>query len=396
MRVGTPWERQLKKIKTEGVPLLVWGEQFDEATLEQARHLARLPFAFRHVALMPDAHVGYGMPIGGVLAAEGQIIPNAVGLDIGCGMRAWKTNITAEEMAIERDAILADIQRSVPQGFHWHDASQADLTGICEQAPDIPALQAEIAKAERQVGTLGGGNHFIELQVDSAGVVWVMIHTGSRNVGKQMAEYYNRVARDENRRTASEVPPEWGLAHLAIDAEPGAEYFAVMTWCLRFARENRRLIAEAVQKVISRRLSAVEPGPSLDVHHNYASLEEHFGTPVVVHRKGAVRAEGEVIVPGSMGTASYIAEGSANVQSFESCSHGAGRAMGRKAAVRALPRERVLEELERRGVRVVSADRRGIAEEAPAAYKDIEEVMGWQGDLVTPRIRLVPIGVVKG
>jgi tRNA-splicing ligase RtcB len=386
----------METITTERVPILIWGEGADEQTLAQTRNLANLPFAKRHIALMPDAHVGFGMPIGGVLAAEGQVIPHAVGLDIGCGVRAWRTNIPAEKLLPMRSAILADVQRSVPQGFEWHKRSQIDRTQVFDSPPDVPALRAEIEKAERQIGTLGGGNHFIELQVDSSGVVWAMIHSGSRNVGKQMAEHYDRVARDENRRRGSEVPLEWGLAHLAIDEESGAEYLAVMDWCLHFARENRRLMGEAVQTALSRRFPGIEPDPAVDVHHNYAAVEEHFGEDLVVHRKGAVRARGTVIVPGSMGTASYIGTGTGNPDAFESCSHGAGRAMGRKAAVRALPRQHVLDELEQRGVRLLTHSTRDVAEEAPEAYKDIEQVMRWQTDLVEPRIRLVPIGVVKG
>lgn len=386
----------MKSITTEHVPILVWGEAVDEPTLDQARHLANLPFAVGHVALMPDAHVGYGMPIGGVIAAEGQVIPHAVGLDIGCGMRTWRTGITAEALLPVRDAILADIQRAVPQGFHWHETSQADRTDLFDEVLDVPVLREQMARAERQLGTLGGGNHFIELQVDASGVVWVMIHSGSRNVGKQTAERYDRLARDENRRRLSEVPLEWGLAHLDVESEAGAEYLVAMDWCLRFAAENRRLIGEAVQRAISRRFPATEPDPAIDVHHNYAAVEEHFGEKVVVHRKGAVRARGTVIVPGSMGTASYIGVGLGNPDSFESCSHGAGRAMGRKAAMRALSREHVLAELESSGVRLVTASKRAVAEEAPEAYKDIEDVMRWQRDLVEPRIRLTPLGVVKG
>jgi tRNA-splicing ligase RtcB len=386
----------VKSITTERVPILVWGESIDEQALVQARNLANLPFAVRHIALMPDAHVGFGMPIGGVLAAEGQVIPHAVGLDIGCGMRTWKAGVTAEELLPVRDAILHDIQRAVPQGFHWHEASQADRTDLFDEVPDIPVLREQMARAERQLGTLGGGNHFIELQVDASGVVWAMIHSGSRNVGLQTAERYDQIARDENRRRLSGVPLEWGLAHLDIGSEAGAEYLAAMDWCLRFAAENRRLMGEAVQSAISRRFPSAQAGPAIDVHHNYAAVEEHFAQKVVVHRKGAVRALGPVIVPGSMGTASYIGEGLGNPDSFESCSHGAGRAMGRKAAMRALSREHVLKELESSGVRLVTASKRAVAEEAPEAYKDIEDVMRWQRDLVEPRIRLIPIGVVKG
>ncbi|MBA4370201.1 MAG: RtcB family protein [Coriobacteriaceae bacterium] len=387
----------MRIIDTERLPIHVWGEDADEGTMRQTRNLANLPVARHHVALLPDAHVGFGMPIGGVLAAAGAVVPHAVGLDIGCGVRAWRTNVPAVELLRVRDGILNDIQRSVPQGFEWHATSQAERTDVFDEMPDVPALLAERDKAARQLGTLGGGNHFVELQVDSAGVVWAMIHSGSRNVGKLMADRYDAFAREAAARGGPDaVPLEWGLAHLSTESEAGAEYLAVMEWCLRFARENRRLMAEAVQRAVARHFPDESPDDALDVHHNYATAEEHFGELLIVHRKGAVRAEGRVIVPGSMGTASYIGEGIASPESFESCSHGAGRAMGRKQAVRTIPRERVVAQLEERGVRLFKARRRDLAEEAPEAYKDIEAVMRAQADLVEPLVRLTPIGVVKG
>ncbi len=386
----------MHEIATDGLPLKVWGEGIDDAALDQARNLARLPFAFRHVALMPDTHVGYGMPIGGVLATRGQVIPHAVGLDIGCGVRAWHTNIPAAEFAGARDTVLNDVQRSIPTGFEWHSDSQEHRTRLFADMPDVESLRSESHKAVRQVGTLGGGNHFIELQKDSDGGIWAMVHSGSRNLGKQMADHYDAVAKAESRKSGSPVPPEWGLAHLASDSEAGREYIEVMEFCLRFARENRRLMAESVRAAIDRRFPGVTPAEDIDVHHNYAAEEEHFGERVIVHRKGAVRAVGTVLVPGSMGTASYVCRGLANPESFESCSHGAGRAMGRKAAVRSFPREQVMKELAAVGVRLFKAKKRDLAEEAPAAYKDIEEVMRHQSDLVEPLVRLTPIGVVKG
>jgi tRNA-splicing ligase RtcB (3'-phosphate/5'-hydroxy nucleic acid ligase) len=224
----------------------------------------------------------------------------------------------------------------------------------------------------------------------------MMVHSGSRNLGKQMAEYYDKLAKSENRAGSSTVPSEWGLAHLAIDSEAGAEYLEAMGFCLRFARENRRLMAERVRAAVERRFPGVTPAAEIDVHHNYAAAEEHFGELVIVHRKGAVRAEGVVLVPGSMGTASYVCRGLANPESFLSCSHGAGRVMGRKAAMRAFPREQVMRELEAAGVRLFKAKKHDLAEEAPAAYKDIEDVMRYQSDLVEPLVRLTPIGVFKG
>lgn len=226
--------------------------------------------------------------------------------------------------------------------------------------------------------------------------MWAMVHSGSRNIGKQMGEHYDRVARRENARGSSTVPPEWGLAHVPIDSAAGEEYLEVMRWCLRFAEENRRLMAEQFQRALDRRFPDARPEPAVAVHHNYAAVEEHFGEEVVVHRKGAVRAVGRVIIPGSMGTASYIAEGLANPDAFESCSHGAGRRLGRKEAKRTLPRETVMAGLNASDVRLFKIKKGDVAEEAPAAYKDIEDVMDRQRDLAKPLVRLRPLGVVKG
>lgn len=386
----------MRTIATEPLPIHSWADDVDERTLVQARNLANLPFAFHHVALMADAHVGFGMPIGGVLATLGQVIPHAVGLDIGCGMVAWPTNITQAELAPVRDQVLNDIQRSVPTGFEWHKRSQAEHTALFDDMPDVPALRAQREKAELQLGSLGGGNHFLELQADPEGMVWAMVHSGSRNLGKQMGERYDALARNENRTHSSTVPLEWGLAHLPIESAAGQEYLEVMGWCLRFAAESRRLMAEQIQRALDRRFPGVAPGKPIAIHHNYAAIEEHFGETVVVHRKGAVHAVGRVIVPGSMGTASYIGEGLVNPDSFESCSHGAGRRLGRKQAKRELPRELVMQQLRDRDVRLYKAKKGDVAEEAPDAYKDIEDVMIHQADLVRPIVRLTPLGVVKG
>jgi tRNA-splicing ligase RtcB (3'-phosphate/5'-hydroxy nucleic acid ligase) len=379
-----------------GVPLKVWGRLPEEGTLTQARHLAALPFAWKWVAVMPDAHVGYGMPIGGVLAALGRVIPHAVGLDIGCGVRVWRTNVRVDAFMPYRDAVLSDIQRSVPVGFDWHDRPQTDRTALFDAMPDIPALLLEREKAMRQVGSLGGGNHFLELQRDDDGALWAMVHSGSRNLGKQMATHYNDLAKRENAASRDAVPSEWGLAHVASDSGVGAEYLEVMTFCLAFARESRRLMAEAVQAAIARRFPGVEPDEALDVHHNYAAIETHYGAEVVVHRKGAVRASGQVAIPGSMGTHTWLGRGLDNPESFHSCSHGAGRRLGRKQAVRGIPVERVMSQMRERDVRLFKRKKGDIAEEAPEAYKDIDAVMAAQRDLVEPTVLLRPIGVVKG
>ncbi len=383
-------------IDDEPLPIKVWGEGIDEGALDQARRLANLPFAFHHVAIMPDAHVGYGMPIGGVLATEGQVIPHAVGLDIGCGVRAWRTNVPAEEMREAREAVFGEVMRVVPTGFEWHHEGQYGRTDLFDDMPDIDILLTEAEKAARQVGTLGGGNHFIELQSDEEGIAWVMVHSGSRNVGKQVAEHYDRLAKAKNRSEGSPVPPAWGLVHLATDSPEGEEYLEAMRWCMRFAKENRRLMSETVQAAVDSVFPGVRPDEAIDVHHNYAAVEEHFGRRVVVHRKGAVRAEGTVLVPGSMGTASYVCEGLAHPDSFCSCSHGSGRRLGRKAAMRSIPRERVMASLAEKDIRLFKVKKGDLAEEAPEAYKDIEDVMRWQEDLVRPTIRLKPMAVLKG
>lgn len=376
---------------TERVPIKMWADP-DEGTLEQARHLAALPFAFRHVALMPDTHIGYGMPIGGVLATRGTVIPNAVGVDIGCGMRLWKTGVTVDEFIPVRDKVLNYIQRNIPTGFGRHK-NPRDIP----EMPDIDPLQAQADIAALSIGTLGGGNHFIEVQRDEDGNVWAMLHSGSRNLGKTMCDHYNRAARDLNARWHSQVPDEWQLAFLPLDTDEGQEYMAVMGYCLEFAKANRAAMQAAVVEAFTAFLpGAADCSVAFDIHHNYAAMEHHFGQNVMVHRKGAVKARGPVIIPGSMGSASYFCSGLDNPESFGSCSHGAGRAMGRKQAQREISVESVVLEMRDADIALYKANKSDVAEECRAAYKDIEDVMAHQADLVSADVRLTPLGVVKG
>lgn len=378
------------------VPIRSWAPDPDPETLAQTRHLASLPFAFRHVALMADAHVGYGMPIGGVLAAKGAVIPNAVGLDIGCGVRAWRTNLTVEEFLPVRDRALNDIQRNVPTGHEWR---KRELAGdsLFARMPDLPHLRAQERRARQQLGTLGSGNHFIEVQRDPEGRVWAAVHSGSRNVGKRMAEHHNAVAKDlgEREGLTREVPPGWDLAYLPLGTPEAEEYLTVMGWCLDFALENRQAMMEVMHEAFLRALPRYDPGPPLDVHHNYAARETHFGEEVVVHRKGAIRAVGDVVIPGSMGTRSYIGRGLANPEAFESCAHGAGRRLGRREAKRSITVEHVILSLKEADIRLFKPKKSDVAEEAPEAYKDIGEVMAEQADLVEALVELTPLGVVK-
>lgn len=384
-------------VEGERIPIKVWSsEQVEGGALEQARHLANLPFAREWIALMPDTHQGYGMPIGGVLASEGFVVPNAVGLDIGCGVRAWRTNISAEDFLPHRQRVLNDIQRNVPTGFEKQKTPRA--AAVFESMPQVAPLIAEREHAAHQIGTLGGGNHFFEAQSDPDGALWMMVHSGSRNLGKQMANHYDGLARTFNGRQPADlqVPPQWDLAPLPIDSAEGAEYLRVMTWCVDFAHANREAMAEVAHYALARAFPDYAPGDPIEVSHNYASVETHFGRELVIHRKGAVHAVGTVLVPGSMGTASYIGRGLANPEAFESCAHGAGRAMSRHAAKQQIPVQAVVEQLRERDVALLKARKADVAEEAPGAYKDIDRVMLDQRDLVEITAKLLPLGVVKG
>jgi len=383
------------------VPLKIWTDDVEAGAMEQARHLAELPFAFRHVAIMGDCHQGYGMPIGGVLATQGVVIPNAVGVDIGCGMRAFALTCPLARFMDRRDAIMHEIQRAIPTGFNHHHAKQPDWLDLFTEVTlygETPILEREYEKSLYQIGTLGGGNHFIEAQAtgdDELSGVAFMLHSGSRNVGFQVAKHYNKLAIEMNARWHSSVPKDHELAFLPLDSDEGQTYLAEMNACLRFAYLNREHMMHAIQSVLYR--EGIGWGDEIDIHHNYAAMENHFGKNVMVHRKGAVRArEGEtVIIPGSMGSASYIGAGLGNRESFMSCSHGAGRAMGRKAAQRAIPAADVLAEMEAADIALYKVKKADVAEECRRAYHDIDVVMANQADLVRITTKLRPLAVVK-
>ena len=381
------------------VPLKSWAEDLEAGAAEQAEHLTDLPFAFRHVALMPDAHQGYGMPIGGVLATMGVVVPNAVGVDIGCGMRAGATDVRVNNLRPGTvDNIMRRITELVPTGFKHHATDQAgweDLLPDLVNSQDAPVVNREYFASLRQIGTLGGGNHFIEAQADGEGALHFMLHSGSRNIGFKVAKHYNDLARELNSRWHASVPREWDLAFLPLDSDEGKLYMREMNVCLAFAKENRARMWSAIRSVLADYSIALDDG--FDVHHNYAALENHYGKNVVVHCKGAVRArKGErVIIPGSMGSRSYIGTGMGNPESFSSCSHGAGRAMGRKAAKRDISAAQVLAEMEAAGIALFKPDTADVAEECQQAYKDIDDVMAAQVDLVAPTLTLRPVAVIK-
>lgn len=381
----------MKIINKGRLPIKAWAAKIENGAIDQAVNLANFPFAFRHIALMADVHEGYGMPIGGVLATEAVIIPNAVGVDIGCGVIALKTDIqkVAKEQIKE---VLGKTRRMIPMGFKHHQKSQ-EWKGF-DQAPEIKIIQQELASAQCQLGTLGGGNHFIELQKGSDGHVWLMIHSGSRNIGLKVAKHYNQLAKKINQKAVTQVPNEHDLAYLPLDSSEGEEYSVAMNFCLEFAKASREMMAEKFYRAFMEVTSSAKILETVHIHHNYAAKEIHFNKKVIVHRKGAISAQkGQLgIIPGSMGTPSYIVEGLGNPESFRSCSHGAGRVMSRKKANQIIDEEMANQSMKG----IVFDSWHGDYAECPLAYKSIQEVMDNQLDLVKPLIKLNPLGVLKG
>ncbi len=388
-----------KIITTEKTPIKLWLDDIEPGTLEQAKNLANLPFVHEHVAIMPDAHLGYGMPIGGVMATVGVIIPNAVGVDIGCGMGAVRTSLTNISEGQLKDTVR-EIRRTVPLGFKHHKKRQDKRLMPKTKALPVsmmPIVSREYDNALTQLGTLGGGNHFIEIQRGNDGHIWLMVHSGSRNIGFKVANYYNRLAMDLNSRQKSPIPLKWQLAFLTLDSEAGSNYLAEMEYCIDFAYANRQLMIERIKDALLRIAAPVFFDPVINIAHNYAAREHHFGREVMVHRKGATSARaGELgIIPGSQGTPSYIVRGRGNSESFESCSHGAGRRMGRKQAQRRLDLASERKRLDDQGI-IHSLYRKNDLDEAPGAYKNVVEIVDNQLDLVEVVVELRPLAVIKG
>ena len=409
------WE---KHEETWARPIKSWCADCEDGAVKQAVNLACHPALFHHVALMPDAHLGYGMPIGGVVAADNVVIPAAVGVDIGCGMIATETDISAETFADMsfRRAFQEKLKTRIPVGDGVSHETEQAWDGFESYAADNEA-RANMwpSKLDRMnLGTLGGGNHFIELQKttaldgdgepDGGAKVWLMIHSGSRNLGKRIEEHYHTIAERLCARFHVQLADK-DLAFIPIEEKEGHNYFTDMQFALRYAKENRRRMMEVMKETLAEFAPEVNFIRTIDIHHNYAAFEEHFGRKVCVHRKGATSAKLDEIgvIPGSMGTASYIVRGLGNPESFMSCSHGSGRRMSRTAASTTL----TAEECDKAMDGIVCErwhEYRGYGKgkgrldlsEAPQAYKDIESVIDAERDLVEPLVRLVPLANLKG
>lgn len=401
------------------MPIKVWLERIgdmEDSCLEQAYHLAELPFLHQWVCLMPDTHTGKGMPIGGVIATEGVIIPNAVGVDIGCGMGFVGTNVKFQDIEDIQTpngsiicAIIGDILRNIPVGFAHHKEPQHSYTLLraeneLDKYERDTELLGQIEAGYFQIGTLGGGNHFIELQVDDEGYLGIMIHSGSRHFGKSVCDYFHNRARELNKKWYSTVPDEYRLAFLPVDSDDGRAYINWMNLCLDFAYENREKMMLKTKAIFEKYIKKstdireVEYHMEVNCHHNYAAIENHYQKNVWVHRKGAVRANNGdiVVIPGAMGSYSYVVQGKGNPESFCSSSHGAGRAYSRKGAMNAFTCEQVMNDLKKQKVVLGKRNKKNVAEECRFAYKDIDMVMRNQTDNVEIIKRLKTVGVVKG
>ena len=409
------WTKQLDPLS---LPIRSWCADVEPGALTQAENLSRHPALFSHVALMPDCHQGYGMPIGGVVAADQAVIPAAVGVDIGCGMRAVETDLPAERFADirVRRALQERLKERIPVGEGVSHPDRQEWDGFESYIANNEARAGLWpAKLDRMnLGTLGGGNHFVELQRSTAldgdgepeggAKVWLMIHSGSRNLGKRIEEHYHRRAAQLCQRYRVRLPDP-DLAFLPIEEAEGHDYFTDMLFALRYAEENRRRMMAAFKETVAEFAPEATFVRELDVHHNYAAFETHFGKKVCVHRKGATSAKKDEfgIIPGSMGAASYIVRGLGNPDSFESCSHGAGRKMSRIAACTNLTAaecdaalEGIVYERWHAYKKFGKAKGRLDLSEAPQAYKDIDDVIDAERYLVEPLVRLVPLASLKG
>jgi tRNA-splicing ligase RtcB len=376
-------------------------DEIEPGAFEQLRNAAKHPEVGSAIAVMPDCHVGYGITIGCVFPTVNAVLPNAVGVDIGCGMCALNTGVRYDRERMNKSfwrQWAGQVTRDIPTGFNWHKRPQ-DL-GPLDRPLRARGLQPLMAdKAAVQIGTLGGGNHFLEAQVDERDHIWLMVHSGSRHTGLRIAGHYHKLAVDVSHRRGLAAGDD--LASLPLDDQTGQDYLEDMTWATDFALESRKRMISRMREALWKELTADEiasaqaaPELFINIHHNFANLEEHDGMRLMVHRKGATSAfDGQLgIIPGSMGSASYIVRGLGNEASLNSCSHGAGRRMGRKAAHKEITATQFAASLEG----TYSKPSMSYVDEAPGAYKDIDLVIQRQADLVEIVHTLKPIITAKG
>ncbi|MGY6217392.1 RtcB family protein [Methylolobus aquaticus] len=387
------------------VPVKIWTDDVDERSREQLANIASLPFIHHHVAAMPDVHLGIGATIGSVIATRKAIIPAAVGVDIGCGMVATRLSITANELDEKSlKKVFDQISRDVPVGRAQHPDNRVlveavrpfepGLMSLTERHPQLLRAFGKFSKWLNQMGTLGGGNHFIEVCLDESDQVWVMLHSGSRGIGNAMADYFIQLARKDMERWMIQLPDR-DLAYFPEGTEHFDDYVEAVHWAQEYAMQNRRSMLDLVLAALARHLPPFEvTTEAVNCHHNYVAMEHHYGENVWVTRKGAIRArEGDLgIVPGSMGTRSYIVRGKGHLESFCSSAHGAGRRMSRTTAEKHFTED----DLAQQTTGVICRKDKGVIDEIPGAYKDIDQVMANQSDLTEILHTLKQVVCVKG
>jgi tRNA-splicing ligase RtcB len=391
------------------VPVKVWTDAVEPQAIQQLLNVAALPIVHGHVAAMPDVHSGIGATVGSVIPTRQAIIPAAVGVDIGCGMNAVRLTLSAKDLPDNLRSLRGAIEDAVPVGFEQHEASKVRGSAhertarqLSDRLDIIVGKHAGVMKMQRQfartwicqLGTLGGGNHFIELCLDQDQRVWVMLHSGSRGLGNVLGRYFIAAARKDMQRHKLNLPDK-DLAYFSEGSELFDDYVEAVQWGQDYAWLNRREMMRLVLDALKRELPSFQnDGEAINCHHNYVAQEEHFGERLFITRKGAISArEGELgIIPGSMGAKSYIVRGLGNPDSFCSCSHGAGRRMSRTEAKRRFNRR----DLEEQTAGVECRKDGGVIDEIPGAYKDIDEVMANQSDLVEVVHTLKQVLCIKG
>lgn len=392
-------------ISEQRVPVKIWTDDVDERSRQQLANIASMPFIHHHVAAMPDVHLGIGATVGSVIATHKAIIPAAVGVDIGCGMVAARLSLTAnglDEKSLKK--VFEQISRDVPVGKGQHKDDRVLVAAVSPFEPGLKVLTdrhpellktfGKFSKWMNQMGTLGGGNHFIEVCLDESNQVWVMLHSGSRGIGNAIADYFIKLARKDMERWMIQLPDR-DLAYFPEESEYFADYVEAVHWAQDYAFANRQAMLELVLKGLEKHLPPFTvTTEAVNCHHNYVAMEHHYGADVWVTRKGAIRArEGDLgIVPGSMGARSFIVRGKGNRESFCSSAHGAGRRMSRTEAAKVFSEA----DLERQTAGVICRKDKGVIDEIPGAYKDIDAVMANQNDLTEILHTLKQVVCVKG